>query len=145
MLQPHNKSRSEILGMIVSINTINTTVDIPICTSKEDIKAATEEDVELQMPELFIIRGWSHTKEAVYWLMRNELTMIHGSAMKSRYRIIPYLLQRQILEQLHSIHMGIEKTHLTRESVYWINMNTTIEQTAKQCSTCLEYQWTQLQ
>ena len=40
--------------------------------------------------------------------------------------------------------MGIEKMHLlVRELVYWINMNTDIEQTVRQCSTCLEYHHTQ--
>ena len=58
--------------------------------------------------------------------------MINEIVIKSQHIIIPYLLQRQILDQLHSNHMIIEKTHLlTRESVYWINMNPNIEQTAK--------------
>ena len=43
-----------------------------------------------------------------------------------------------MLEQLHTNHMGIEKMHLLiRESAYWVNMNANIEQTVKQCSTCL--------
>ena len=56
--------------------------------------------------------------------------------------IQPYLLQRQILEHLHSNHMGVKKTYLlARESVCWINMNA--DMNVKQCSTSLEYQYTQ--
>ena len=44
----------------------------------------------------------------------------------------------QILSQLHSNYMGIEKMMLlVHESVYWVNINTDIK-TIKHCSTCLE-------
>ena len=62
------------------------------------------------------------------WPIRHELAMIDGIVMIDKHIIIPYVLQKQILGQLHSNHMGIEKTcMLTTESVYWINMNTDIE------------------
>ena len=101
----------EISGMNISIHTINTIVDIPIFTSIEDIKVATGDDVELQMLKRYIIRGWPHTKEGVdrlekYWSTRHELAMINSIAMKGKQIIEPYLLQRQIIEQLHSNHMG---------------------------------------
>ena len=36
------------------------------------------------------------------------------------------------MEQLHSNHMGIEKTwHIVRESVHWNTMNADIEETVK--------------
>ena len=42
--------------------------------------------------------------------------------------------------------MGIEKLWLlTRESVYWINMNGNIEHMVEQCTICLEYHQTQSQ
>ena len=37
--------------------------------------------------------------------------------------------------------MGIEKMSiLTHESIYWINMNTNIENAIKNCLTCLDFQ-----
>ena len=42
---------------------INTTVDIPICLSIEDIKAAPEEDTELQVLKWYVIRGWATYQE----------------------------------------------------------------------------------
>ena len=68
--------------------------------------------------------------------------MIDGSMIKGKHIIIPCLLQKQILDQLHSNHMDIEKTYpCMRESVHWVNMGT--ELTVRQCSMYLEYQNTQ--
>ena len=51
--------------MNISIHTINTAVDVPICMSIEDIRMATEEDMELQMLKRYIIRRWPHTREVL--------------------------------------------------------------------------------
>ena len=42
--------------------------------------------------------------------MRDELAMRDGVVMKAKCMTIPCLLQKLILEQLHSSHMGTEKT-----------------------------------
>ena len=71
--------------------------------------------------------------------------MIDCTAVKNQRIIIPFLLQKQILWQLHSNYMGIEKMSLfVCESVYWLNMNTDIKNTVKKFATCLDYQQTQL-
>ena len=60
--------------------------------------------------------------------------------------LIPLTLHNQILEQLHHNNMGTEKTRLlTREAVYWVNMNTDIKNTMRQSVTCHKYQQTQSQ
>ena len=65
-----------------------------------------------------------------YWPISHELAMINGTAMKGKRIIIPFMLWEQILEQLHSTHMGIEKIRcLARKSGYWVNMNVDIENT----------------
>ena len=41
-------------------------------------------------------------------------------------------LQRQALEQLHGNHKDVDKTRLlAHESIYWVNMNNSIENTIK--------------
>ena len=56
-------------------------------------------------------------------------------------QFLPFALHKEILEQLHSNHMGIEKMQLiARESVLWINMDVNIEHTVKQCAMFLVYQ-----
>ena len=54
-----------------------------------------------------------------------------------------FYLIKKILDQLHSNHIRIEKLWLlTRDSVYWINMNPDIDHVVKQYTTCMEYQHT---
>ena len=60
--------------------------------------------------------------------------MINGMAMKNKHIIIPLALQKQILDQFHNNHIGIEKMQLlVRESVYWINMNADTECSQAMC------------
>ena len=62
----------------------------------------------------------------------NELVITDGIVMKSKWISITFALQTQILDQLHSNHMGIEMMQLfTKESAYWINMNADIENMVK--------------
>ena len=51
-----------------------------------------------------------------------------GVILKGRHIIIPDNLKQQVLKQLHTNHMGIEKTKLlAHESVFWHNINADIE------------------
>ena len=62
-----------------------------------------------------------------YQQIINELKMIDGIAMEGKRVIIPFQLQQQILQTLHSNHMPIGKMWLlAHKSVYWLNMNTDI-------------------
>ena len=50
-------------------------------------------------------------------------------------------LREQVLNQLHTNHMGIEKTKLlAHECVYWPSINADIKKYIKQCPTCLKFQ-----
>ena len=56
--------------------------------------------------------------------------------------MIPTVLKQQVLDQLHTNHMGIKKKTklLTHESIYWADINTDIKKHIKICTTCLEFQ-----
>ena len=70
--------------------------------------------------------------------------MIDGTTMKGKTIIIPLLLLKQILQQLPSNHMGIQKMRLLAcESVKLTNMYTDMKNTIKQCATCMDYQQSQ--
>ena len=90
----------ETSGMDVSIHTISTPVEVPVCTSIKDIKSATKEDGELQMLKRYIIGRWPDSRETVktgaekYWLIKQEFVMINGVAMKGKQIIIPCMLHR---------------------------------------------------
>ena len=50
-------------------------------------------------------------------------------------------LRRNILQQLHTSHQGIDKTKkLARESIYWPGINKSIENVCASCSLCQEMQ-----
>ena len=73
--------------------------------------------------------------------------MIDSIAMKGKQVIIPFILQNQILEQLHSNHIGIEKNKDSRKVISILGQHEYRHQnTVRQCiTTCLEYQQTQPQ
>ena len=61
--------------------------------------------------------------------------------LKGRHIVLPDSLKQQVLTQLHTSHMGIEKTKLLAcDSVFWSNINTDIKAYIKHYATCLEFQ-----
>ena len=74
----------------MSIHTIRTVVDVPVCTSIEDIRAAASEDAEKQMLQAHIIKGWPQNKDVRvpslgrYWPIRHGLAMIDGVTIKDK-------------------------------------------------------------
>ena len=118
--------------------------------SIENMQAAMHRDAQLQELKVYIIQGWPYklkwgTYHEKISAIKNELATIDGILLKGKRIIIPFQLQKQILKQLHINHMGIEKVRLlAHESVDWVNMNVNIQNTMKQCATCLDYWQTQL-
>ena len=50
-----------------------------------------------------------HADLRPYWSYRGELAVIDGIILKGRHIVIPNSLKQQVLNQLHTNHMGIEK------------------------------------
>ena len=75
-------------------------------------------DTHLQVLKAYIIKGWLHRKEDVAQGMQNYWPVKHGSAVidhiaiRGKPVIMPSQLQTQILRQLHSNHIKIQKTRL---------------------------------
>ena len=102
------------------------------------------------MPKNIIITEWLSTKHELhidrrpYWSYRDDLAVIDGVIMKGWHIIIPAELKQEVLDQLHLHHRGIEKTNLlVHKLVYWVNINTDIEDHIKGFNTCHEFQQTQ--
>ena len=113
----------------------------------EEIQQASSQDDHLQQLKMFIIAGWPNTKDELhtnirlYWPYRDELVVIDGIILKDRCIVIPDSLKQQVLTQLHTSHMGLEKTKLlAHDSVFWSNINADIKAYIKHCATCLEFQ-----
>ena len=120
---------------------------MPECVSMTELQQASSQDNHLQKLKHFIFTGWPYSKDEIsaelkpYWSYRDELAVIDGMILKGRHTIIPNSLRQQVLDQLHTNHMGIEKMKmLAHKCVYWHSINADIEKYIKQCVTCLEFQ-----
>ena len=136
--------------MDIWVNATQSKKDILECISMMEIQQASTQDDHLHKLKHLIITGWPNTKDMLqmdlktYLSYRDELAVIDGVILKGRHIIIPTNLRHQILEQLHTSHMGIEKTKfLACESVYWSSINADIDNFIQICPTCLHFQQTQ--
>ncbi|KAK2712700.1 hypothetical protein QYM36_011401, partial [Artemia franciscana] len=107
------------------------------------IKSSTESDPELSSLTSTIITGWPETRSSCsekiqkYWNTRHELSIANGIVLKGDKIVIPVTMRREILQQLHHSHMGMEKTkQRARSIVYWPGINRNIEEMISQCITC---------
>ena len=136
--QPHRGKDKPIKDIDIRRDAIQSTTNIPECISMSQIQQASTQDDHLQCLKGFIITGWPSTKDELhadlkpYWLYRDELAVIEGIVLKGRHIVIPSSLRQQILEQLHTNHVGIEKTKLLAcKSIYWSSINADIEKHIK--------------
>ena len=100
-----------------------------------ELQLATSQDQHLQCLKDYIIQGWTERKEQIpqdirtYWTFRGYMTVINGVIIKGRHLVVPEVLQKPALQQLHVNHMGIEKPKLlVCSSIYWIGMTADFEQ-----------------
>lgn len=115
-----------------------------------DIKRETERDTVLHSLKRVITSGWPETRNDLapalrpYWSFRDELAIEDGLIMKGGRVIIPLSLQAFILSKLHEGHQGSTKTKLrAKDCVYWININSDIDDVVSQCAVCQENQRSQ--
>ena len=130
-------------GIDTHIDYVNISI-INFSTEKQAmLREETVKDAKLNSLKEIIYQGWPEnirdlpTDLRPYWSFRDELAVESGVMFKGRQILIPESMQQDILQQLHEGHQGIEKTRqLSRESVYWVNINKEIEQMCKTCDTC---------
>ena len=139
-----------IKDMDVWVVAIQSSIDMSESISMAEIQQALSQDDHLQQLKKSIIAGLPNTKDKLpanirpYWPYRDKLVVIDGVIIKGRHIVIPNSLRQQLLTQLHTSHMGIEKTKLLAHySVFWSNINTDIKGYIKHCVTCLKFQQTQ--
>lgn len=111
------------------------------------IRRETCQDPILSGLKDIIITGWPEKISQLpsdirpYWNFRDQLSMEDGILLNGKRIIIPPNQQKDILTQLHTAHLGIEKTKLLAStSVYWLGINKAIDQAVSQCKTCQQHQ-----
>jgi hypothetical protein len=92
------------------------------------IRKATDSDEQLSKTK----REIQDNPELSY-----EYTLEAGILFKGQRVIIPKILQKAVLDELHRTHIGITKMkQLARRYVYWKGIDKDIEQLSKTCQPC---------
>ena len=113
-----------IKDMDVWVDAIQSTADIPECVFMAEIQQVSAHDNHLQQLKSFIIAGWPDTKDKPhadlrpYWSYRDQLAVIDDIILKGRHIVIPNSLRQQVLNQIHTNHMGIEKQNYLPMSLF---------------------------
>ena len=75
-----------------------------------------------------------------YWNYRDEISTYDGIMFKGENVIVPKTMQREMLEIIHSSHLGMKKCkRRARDVLYWPGMNSEIENTVSRCQICSTY------
>jgi len=120
---------------------------LPVRDKKfQAIKKASEEDQIIDVLITTIRNGWPISlkrcpKEVIdHWNFREELTVCDGVVMKGDRILIPKSMRAEILQQLHTPHLGIEKTRQrARQVVFWPGISKAIDEATRQCESCAKF------
>lgn len=128
---------SEALNSIFSVHYLGN--DVALLNSV-DIARHTRTDPVLSKVLHFVKEGWSESKEESlkqYVLRKTELSEDSGCVLWGSRVVIPETLRGNILELLHSTHMGmVSMKALARSFVWWPGLDASIEHTVRVCSVC---------
>ncbi|XP_022825572.1 uncharacterized protein K02A2.6-like [Spodoptera litura] len=125
--------------LVDAVNYINLIEDFfPI--SFKDVARETEKDSLLSKIKGFVNFGWPLTvndTEKPYFVRKQDLSIELGCLIY-RYRIIiPTSLRKQVLNEIHEGHLGMNKMkNLSRSYVYWPNLDKDIEDLCRACTAC---------
>ena len=111
------------------------------------IREATQQDVNLKTAMEYTISGWPTHKQDV-WLaardlfnIRQELSVCDGLLLRGDRIVIPYSMRREMLDRIHDGHLGITKSReRANQAVWWPGLSKDVETTVSKCRFCLEKQ-----
>ena len=110
--------------------------------SAAHIKLETAKDVTMSSMLRYITHGWPDYQFLIesikpYHQFRSRLAVVQGCIVRGERVLIPEVLRKGYLEQLHEGHQGMSKTkELARLHVWWPNMNRQIEFLVQSCNGC---------
>ena len=109
------------------------------------IRRETSRDKVLNKVYEQTMSGWStkpDDKELLaYYHRRDEITTYQGCLMWGIRVIIPGTLRQQVLEVIHSTHLGVVKMKaIARSHVWWPGIDSEIERITKTCPGCNKVQ-----
>jgi hypothetical protein len=137
-----NKANNSEIELDVKISFVQFSEN-KLCTLKEE----TRKDPGLAALKEIIMDGWSEkckdlpTPLKPYWSFRDELAIEDSIILKGARVVIPASMKKEILEKIHTPHMGVTKSQLrARSCVYWLGIDKDIATMTQQCDICQQYQ-----
>ena len=101
----------------------------------EQIRKLSTTDETLVLLKETILNGWPNKiqecplKLQPYWNYRNDITEVQGLLLYRSRIIIPSELRKEILERIHSGHLGMDKCkRRARDTVFWPGLSNKIKQ-----------------
>ena len=121
--------------------------DLPISEARlKEFKEGTALDDTLQILMSTVLEGWPNTLDEVpaevkpYFQFRDEITAQNGLLFKGERLIVPVKLRKEMMEKVHSSHLGIEGClRRAREVFYWPRLNAELKDFILKCDTCNSY------
>ena len=121
--------------------------NMPVSEEKvKQCKDATRKDLTLQKLKTKVISGWPERKTQVdpelheYWNIKGEISVFDELPLRQDRLIVPSSLREEMLSQIPSSHLGIEKCkRRARDLLYWPGMNQQIADMVSKCNTCNMY------
>ena len=118
--------------------------------TQTNIKEATAADPSLQQLKQIVTSGWPDTRENTptstqeYWNFREEITIQDGILYKGLRMIIPLSLRADMLNKIHSSHVGTEACiRKASDSLFWPGLRKDITELVNNCHVCAEINRTQ--
>ena len=109
----------------------------------QEIQEKTREDATLQDLKKNVENGWPDQRNKVsplirtYHKFRDELSVQDCILFEGERVIVPVSMRAQILEKIHSSHIGAEGClRRAREVVFWPGMTTELKEYVSSCDTC---------
>lgn len=127
-----------------NLYSVNSVTLIPMNDDKlEQLRMFTERD--LSVLKTTILNGWPLEREHVppeighYFNFRHELTLHDGIILKGERILIPKDMRKEMMEMIHSSHIGREGClRRARESIFWPGITTDLKNYMSQCEVCNE-------
>ena len=111
---------------------------IPI--SADDIAKATRVDPELSKVFLYVRDGWpseGNVNLKPYLQRANKLSIERGVLMWGYRVLIPEKFRKDLLEEMHGAHLGMNKMKaIARQYFWWPNLDANIEEFVRSCDPC---------
>lgn len=109
-------------------------------------KRENENDPKLRKLKDVVLYGWPTDRREVdpciieYYSYQEATSVDGGLLLKGSRLIVPQSMRRDMLAQIHSSHLGIEKCkNRARDILFWPGMNALNTDLVSQCSTCNRY------